>query len=106
MARRFLQMKKRPTALSIVNDHVSLAFVVELGRAGVRVPEDVSVVSHDDRLIASYCSVPLTCVSQPVEAIAHAVCEMLLERLAASTAPPRAITFKGELVQRQSVARL
>ena len=53
MARRFLAMRDRPTALCIVNDYVALAFVVEVMRAGLRVPEDVSVVSHDDQPIAS-----------------------------------------------------
>lgn len=107
MARRFLAMTQRPTGLCIVNDYVALAFMVEVMRAGVRIPEEVSVVSHDDQPIASYCPVPLTAVSQPVEAIARAVVEMLMERLSEAettdSTPPRTISIRGELVERESV---
>jgi DNA-binding LacI/PurR family transcriptional regulator len=104
MARRFLEMEDRPTGLCIVNDYVALAFLVEVMRAGLRVPEDVSVVSHDNQPVALFCPVPLTSVSHPVEAIAQTVVEMLIERLEGSDAPPRTVTIQGELVQRESVA--
>lgn len=108
LARRFLAMRERPTGMCIVNDYVALAFMVEVMRAGVHVPEDVSVVSHDDQPIASYCPVPLTAVSQPVEAIARAVVTMLVERLGfdeetAASTPPRTVTVRGQLVERESV---
>ena len=104
MARHFLRLSERPTGLCIVNDYVALAFMVEVMRAGIRVPDEVSIVSHDDQPIAVYCPVPLTAVSQPVEAIARAVVTLLIERLEGSDAPPRTVTIKGELAQRQSVA--
>lgn len=107
MAQRFLALAERPSGLCIVNDYVALAFMVEVMRAGVRVPRDVSIVSHDDQPIASYCPVPLTAVSQPVEAITRAVVEMLVERLEGDAASaPRTRILKGELVRRDSVADL
>jgi DNA-binding LacI/PurR family transcriptional regulator len=104
LAKEFLALPNRPTGLCIVNDYVAMAFMVEIMRAGVRVPEDVSLIGHDDQPIASYCPVPLTCVSQPVEKITSAVVELLSERLEGSTVPPRTVTIQGSLVQRQSVA--
>ncbi|HEX8465380.1 MAG TPA: LacI family DNA-binding transcriptional regulator [Abditibacterium sp.] len=104
MARHFLESKERPTGLCIVNDYVALAFMVEIMRAGVAVPEDVSIVGHDDQPVASYCPVPLTSVSQPVTQIAHAVVELLLERVRGSQEPPRTVVVQGELVERQSVS--
>ena len=104
MARRFLALRDRPTALSIVNDYVVLAFMVEIIRAGVRVPQDISLVGHDNQPIADYCPVPLTSVSQPTDKIAQAVVDLLLERLSGSQAPPQTVVIKGELVERQTVA--
>ncbi len=104
MAQAFLKLKKRPTALCIVNDYVALAFMVEMLRAGVKVPGDVSIIGHDNQPIAEYCPVPLTCVSQPVEDIARKVVELLLQRLDGDVAPPRIVSIRGELVERQSVA--
>ena len=115
IARQFLALPDRPTAMCIVNDYVALAFVVEVMRAGVRIPHDLSVVSHDDQPIASYCPVPLTCITQPTDEIARTVAQRLLERLhsdktgdksgESDTPPaPRTITLRGHLVERASVA--
>lgn len=106
MARQFLQMKERPTGLCIVNDYVALAFMDDVMRAGVRVPDEVSIISHDNQPIASHCPVPMTSVSHPVQEIAHAVVEMLTERINGYGGPPRTVVIKGELVQRRSVATL
>ncbi len=103
LAQKFLALKKRPKALCIVNDYVALAFMTQIMRAGLRVPDDVSIIGHDDQPIAEFCPVPLTCISQPVEKTVGAVVELLNERLEGSTDAPRTVIVKGELVHRQSV---
>lgn len=107
MAAHFLQLRDRPTALCIVNDHVAMAFTVEIMRAGLRVPEDVSIVSHDNQPVAEYCPVPLTSVEHPVDRIVDGVAELLLDRLEGrvpASAPPRTLTITGGLVERASVS--
>ena len=106
MARHFLELPLRPTGLCIVNDYVALAFMVELMRAGVRVPEDVSIVGHDDQPVASHCPVPLTSVSQPAEEIVDTVVKVLSERLEGATHPARTYNIRGTLIERQSVASI
>jgi LacI family purine nucleotide synthesis repressor len=106
MARQFLEMKDRPTAIAVVNDYVALAFMVEVMRAGVRIPDDLSLVGHDNQPIAAYCPVPLTSMTQPTERIAMAVVERLLARLSGdipTDAPPETILIQGELIERESV---
>lgn len=106
----FLNLSSRPTAACITDDAVAAAFVAELGRRGVPVPAAVSVVGQDDLPLAAYVSaVPLSTVSQPVEAIVREVVRLLTERLTerlAGQAPPtpRRHTLRGELIQRQSTA--
>lgn len=104
LATQFLAMKERPTGLCIVNDYVALAFMVEVTRAGLRVPEDVSLVGHDDQDVALYCPVPLSSVAQPVERIAQGVVELLMNRLENKDAPLRRIVVQGEFVARESIA--
>ena len=106
LAQKFLALKKRPTGLCIVNDYVTLAFMTQIMRAGLLVPDDISLIGHDDQPIAEYCPVPLTCVSQPVQRTVGAVVELLKARLDGDTAPPRTVTIKGQLIQRQSVRAL
>jgi DNA-binding LacI/PurR family transcriptional regulator len=105
LAERFLNLQERPTAICIVNEHVASAFINVVQRAGLRVPEDVSIVSHDDMPAARYSAVPLTTVSQPVEKIASDVAQTILSRLAGSyTGAPRRVVLRGELIVRESVA--
>jgi DNA-binding LacI/PurR family transcriptional regulator len=106
MARHFLALRERPTGVCIVNDYVALAFMAEVMRAGVRIPDDVSVVGHDNQPIAAYCPVPLTSATQPTGEIAQTVIDLLLARLASPADPPRMVTIRGEITLRQSVAQL
>lgn len=114
MARQFLAMpaNDRPTALCIVNDYVALAFMTEVIRAGIRIPQDLSVIGHDNQPIAAYCPVALTSMSQPAERIAQAVADRVLGRLNSPSLPgepptlppPQTIVVTGDLIVRESVA--
>ena len=104
LAAQFLACSPRPTALCIVNDYVALAFMVEMARHGVRVPDDVSVMGHDNQAVAAYCPVPLSSISQPVGEIAAAVVERLNARLKGATDAPQKIVVRGEFIERSSVA--
>ncbi len=105
LAHWFLGLNKsnRPTGLCIVNEIVALCFLHEVRRHGVRVPQDLSIVSHDDLPIAEFAEVPLTTVSQPVEEIAGHAVELLLSRLQGQyDGAPRQIIVRGTLVVRES----
>ena len=96
-----------PTAAFAFNDRCALGFVDVLIRAGVRVPEEVSVVGFDDSPLAGLAHVNLTTVGQdtarlaelavaravgrivePLGTAVDAVCEPHLV-VRGSTAPPR-----------------
>jgi LacI family transcriptional regulator len=107
LAREFLRLKERPTGLCIVNDYVALGFLVEIQEAGLRIPDDLSVIGLDNQSVARYCPVPLTAVSHPVEKIARTVVEVLIARLAGDAAtPPHTITIQGGITERKSVRRI
>jgi LacI family transcriptional regulator len=102
----FLKLRRRPTAVCLLDDHAAVGFAAELERSGLRVPEDVSVVGHDDLPIARYGHLPLTTATHPVEEIAHSVVDLLTSRLNGYDGPPREITIRGKLVVRQSAVPL
>lgn len=104
LARRFLALEERPTALAVVNDYLALALMTELERAGVRIPRDLSVVGHDNQPVAAYCPVPLTTLAQPADRIAAAVVELLDARMRDGAAPPRQVRIDSGYVVRDSVA--
>lgn len=105
VAETFLKWRRRPTAMCIVNDSAAAAFIATVQRAGVRVPEDVSVCGMDDLPIARIFPTRITTVSQPVEEIASRVAEMLFTRLRGEYAgPSRQVVIRGKLIERESVA--
>lgn len=104
LAERFLKLRERPTAMCIVNDHLANTFATCLARAGVRVPNDLSIVSHDNLPIAEHGNVRLTSVSHPYEQIAQSAVEMLDSRLSGRyDGPPRCEVVRGQLFERDSI---
>jgi LacI family transcriptional regulator len=104
LAAQFFAMSERPTAFAIVNDFIALAFMTELTRAGIRIPDDLSIVGHDNQPIASYCPSPLTTLTQPAEKIAEAVVSLTVSRLEGSSSPQQIITIESLPVHRSSVS--
>ncbi|MBW3635398.1 MAG: LacI family transcriptional regulator [Armatimonadetes bacterium] len=105
LARQFLQLPphNRPTAMCIVNDMAAVTFIAELERAGLQIPQELSVVGHDDLPLAQYFTLPLTTASHPVSAIAENLVALLRSRLDGSYhGPARKITVFGDLVVRRS----
>jgi DNA-binding LacI/PurR family transcriptional regulator len=103
LAAVLLKLKSRPTGMCIVNDSTAMACISQLQRAGWRVPEDMSIVGHDDAPIARYGCLPLTTTKHPVEAIANQVVDLLADRLRlGAETPPREVVIRGNLVVRQS----
>ena len=68
-----------PSAIFSANDQTALGLLAAFAEAGVRVPEDVSVVGFDDIPEAAYFVPPLTTVRQDFGALG----ERLMHRLAA-----------------------
>jgi DNA-binding LacI/PurR family transcriptional regulator len=103
LAQEYLAMKDRPTGLCIVNDNSAWVFVNEIIKAGLRVPEDVSVIGHDDTAPARFCFVPLTTARYPVDEIVETTTSMLLSRLNGTyNGPGRHVKFDGSVVERAS----
>jgi DNA-binding LacI/PurR family transcriptional regulator len=103
LADSFLQLEERPSALCIGNDSTAVAFVATLAKAGLHVPNEVSIVGNDDSPIALYGAVTLTTVSHPVELIVQHVVQMVTSRVQESyDGPARCVDIKGDLIERQS----
>ncbi len=76
-----LPANDRPTGLCVVNDYAAVTFIAGIGRAGFKVPQDVSVVGFDDLPIARHNLLPLTSISKPPEEIAANTVELLNGRM-------------------------
>ncbi len=69
-ARQLLNLSHRPTAIFCGGgDIMALGAIHEIKAAGLRVPQDISVIGFDDIHYADISDPPLTTVSQPAEEI-------------------------------------
>jgi len=85
------------------NDEVAIGAMRAVLDAGLRVPQDLSIVGFDDIPVAAYAPTPLTTVAQPVNAIATATTERLFARLGGAPAkPPLTLRLQPHLVVRAS----
>lgn len=69
---------ERPTAVFVASDQLAFAAVSALQERGLRIPEDVAVVSFDGSAESTYVWPPLTTVAQPIERMAKAAISRLL----------------------------
>jgi DNA-binding LacI/PurR family transcriptional regulator len=76
-AEDLLQLPEVPTAVMCSNDMTAIGVLRSLSNAGVRVPEDMSVIGFDDIQLAEFVSPPLTTVNMSRIDIARAAFEAL-----------------------------
>lgn len=97
-----------PDAIFCVNDGVAIGCIEALAAAGLRVPDDVSVVGFDDSLAARMCVPQLSTVRQPLRAMGARAVDVLLNRIGkpgtSAGSTDKSIVFPVELVHRASVA--
>lgn len=75
----FLSLREPPTAVYAHSDEVALGAMRTLRRAGLRVPEDISVIGIDDHPLAELAD--LTTVAQPVHEQGELAGRMVLSKL-------------------------
>lgn len=95
--------KKLPTAFVCNCDVVARPFIEHLRAAGLRVPEDVSIVSYDDFNNAPG-SLPLTTYRVDTEAMCRIAVQRVTDRFRGDEQRPCRIVVGGESVCRDSVS--
>src|ERR1700739_4695528 len=101
-----LLARKRPfTALFAYNDISAIGSIRAFQEAGLRVPEDVSVVGFDDIQIAVHNSPSLTTVRQPLQKMGEIAARALLDRIEEREDWVPEISIEPEFVVRNSTTK-
>lgn len=100
---RFAALDPRPTAIFCANDETAMGFIAAAHLAGVRVPQDVSVVGFDDIHFAQAFLPALTTIRQPRAEMGAAAMRLLLDVLAGEA--PVSVRLPWEMVVRESTRR-
>jgi len=98
-----LSTTQRFTAIFAFNDVSAIGAIRAIREAGLRVPQDISVVGFDDVQSAAFQNPALTTIRQPLHAMGVLAAKSLLDRIAGQ-AVPRQIIVDPELIVRESTA--
>ncbi|HXI56989.1 MAG TPA: LacI family DNA-binding transcriptional regulator, partial [Polyangia bacterium] len=103
VALKLIGRRNRPTGIVCMNDLIAFSLVAGLHGAGVRVPDDISLVGIDGLSLDALATPPLTSMHQPLAAIAEATIERMQARLSNPHLPAAQQLLKADLVIRASV---
>ena len=99
-----LDAKERPTAIFCFNDYAASQGCIAIREAGLRVPDDISIIGFDNSELAMLAEVPLTTVVHPKQHIGQWAAEILFDQLEnTSSEIPRQILFNPDIIERDSV---
>jgi LacI family transcriptional regulator len=103
MAQQALALKPCPTALFAANNFIAIGAYRALRDAGLRVPEDISLVAFDDLPAPLVMEPFLTVAAQPAYEMGQKATELLLARLSGEgPADCQEIVLPTEMIVRRS----
>ena len=97
-----LALSRRPSAVFVANNLMTLGAFRALHEAGVRIPDELALVGFDDMPWATSLNPPLTAISQPSQEIGSSAADLLLDRIARPERATRHLILETSLVVRAS----
>lgn len=98
-------LSAQPTAVFVGSDTVALGVMQALREAGLRVPQDVSIIGFDNLWIGRHLTPPLTTIDVPARGLGAQAARLLLALLRGDVLPSRQSTLPTRLIERASTAR-
>jgi LacI family transcriptional regulator len=105
LAQRMLSLKPRPTAVFVTMDRLAAGVYRAAHEAGLRLPQDLSVIGFADEPTAAWLDPPLTTLRQRPYDLGQAAATLLLSRMSQDQARSRRERqlIEPELIERASV---
>ncbi len=103
-ATQLLGSAQPPSAIIASNDQMALATLEVARLRGLRVPEDLSIISFDNTPLVHFTQPPLTAVDQPIAGTASKAVELIIAAQKGDAPPAGLTVISAEIVERGSVA--
>jgi LacI family transcriptional regulator len=101
---RLLALPEPPTAIFAAADMMAIGAIRAVAEAGLRTPQDISIVGFDDIQLAPHVNPPLTTLRQDKLGLGGAAGDALVARIAGAPGRPALLQLPVELVVRGSTA--
>ncbi|QJQ05893.1 LacI family transcriptional regulator [Undibacterium piscinae] len=102
--RQLLALHPRPTAIFASNDLMAIGGLCAAHQAGMKIPEELSVIGYDDIALASFSTPPLTTIAQPKHEIGVLTAQVMVKRIQNAELALRREKLETKLMVRQSTA--
>ena len=99
---QLLSLPEPPTAVFAVSDRAAIGAMDAIKDAGLRIPDDISVVGIDDIRDSAYSTPPLTTFSVPKYDLGRTAVFILHDLICNKAIPPCRTVLLGKLVERKS----
>jgi DNA-binding LacI/PurR family transcriptional regulator len=97
-----LKVKQAPTALFVASDDMALEAIRAAQAAGVRIPEELSIVGFDDSPVAAQATIPLTTIHQPLDEMGRLAMDILVQQIRGKKRSPTKLYLPTKLIERQT----
>lgn len=101
-AKALLNRDRLPSALFFLSDQMALGALKAFHEAGIRIPEDLEIIGHDNSENTPYTVPSLSTIHLPVEEMASVCIKTLLDIVTNNIKDPVSIRFDTSFVFRQS----
>ena len=105
--KKLLSLPKLPSCVFFPDDYACIGGINAIREAGLRIPEDISIVGYDGMDLAKVMNPRLTTWEQNTDELGRIAASRLIERIEhPRTTPPEHIVVSGRLFEGNSVAQL
>lgn len=100
--KKLLQLAPRPSAICCYNDQIALKVVEAIRDAGLRIPDDISVIGYDDSSLATASDVRLTTIKHPKAEMGRRAARLIIAMVEKQGEPKPCFLYQPELITRNS----
>lgn len=96
-----------PTAIFSISNLISLGAIRAISEEGLKIPDDISMVSFDDQPYSRFLSTPMTTVAQQSTSIGQLATKLLIDQIESNRIiEPKGIFLPTKLIIRNSILNL
>ena len=102
LMKKALQDKNNVTAYIVANDSMAIGAYRAISEAGLKIPEDISVVSYNDNITSQFIVPALTTVKIHMEFMGETAVNLMIEKLKDGRTISKKVVIPTKLIKRDS----
>ena len=100
-----MNLPNPPDGILTISDRIGFATLHALKQRGIKIPEDIAMVSFNNEPFCNYFTPSVSSVSQPIQEMGKEAVNLLLKQIKNESPIPETIMLKTQLVVRESSMR-